>query len=186
MPEPEEPTALYRLYDAEYDLLYIGISMTPEKRFKAHAHDKNWWHLVTYVDLTWHPTFALARRAEDDAHMTERPPFNAMGRTPLGEIPALRYDDSAEQATVRALLLAGIASGTHRPGSRIWPFRVSQETGYSRTTVHAAVDSLARQGLLKFAGRSFEVLTPAASHGATPSAPKASSRLARHAGPESR
>jgi predicted GIY-YIG superfamily endonuclease len=145
-----ERTALYRLYDAEDDLLYIGISRDPEKRFKAHAHDKNWWHCVRYVDLTWFSNYPAARQAENAAHRSERPPYNGMGHTGLGwDIPALRYDDSADQADIRQRLLAALEAGTYVPGSHLWPFHLSRTYGYSRSTTDNAMSRLAREGHLE-------------------------------------
>jgi predicted GIY-YIG superfamily endonuclease len=43
MPEPPERTALYRLYDATDQLLYVGISTNPEERWKTHTMLKSWW-----------------------------------------------------------------------------------------------------------------------------------------------
>lgn len=163
-----ERTALYRLYDAEDDLLYIGISRDPEKRFKAHEHDKNWWHCVRYVDLTWFSSFPAARRAENAAHRSERPPYNGMGHTGLGwDISALRYDDSADQADIRQRLLAALEAGNYPPGSHLWPFHLSRAYGYSRSTTDNAMSGLAREGHLERRRSTYVVsdrrLLPAAS-----------------------
>lgn len=156
-------TALYRLYDADYELLYIGISTDPEKRFKAHAHDKNWWHCVKYVDLTWFASFPAARRAELAAHLAERPPYNGMGHTGLGwDTPALKYDDSADQADVRRRLLKALTDGQYPPGTHVWPFHISQAYGYSRMTTNRAMDSLAREGHLTYRGGTYAVPTQSA------------------------
>jgi hypothetical protein len=172
MPEPEEPTALYRLYDTEYNLLYIGISMNPMTRFKAHAHDKNWWHLVAHADYTWHPTFRDARLAEDAAHLSERPPFNSLGRAGLPEVRALRYDDSAEQAAVRDLVIRRLDSGHYSPGCRVWPYTLSRETGYTRTTVYSVLERLSTERRLEPLCKTFEVpaaIASTSSHSTPPS-----------------
>lgn len=158
MPEPTEPTALYRLYDGEYDLLYIGISRDPAKRFKAHAHMQNWWHCVKYFDFTWYDSYPEARRAENRAHASERPPYNGLHWTGIkSEHPALKYDDGIEQTAVRRLLLDALEAGRHAPGSHIWPFHVSEACGYSRTTVYNAMDSLAHEGHLGWRIKTFTV-----------------------------
>ena len=145
-----EPTALYRLYDAEHDLLYIGISREPEGRFKAHAHNKNWWHCVKYADLTWFPSYPAAKRAESAAHISERPPYNGMGHTGLGwDIPALRYDDSAERADARRRILDALDAGKYPPGTRLWPFHIAQSYGCSRSTAYDVLVDLTREGRLK-------------------------------------
>jgi predicted GIY-YIG superfamily endonuclease len=47
------PTALYRLYDADDQLLYIGISIDPQRRFKEHRKEQGWWPLVARRDIEW-------------------------------------------------------------------------------------------------------------------------------------
>ena len=167
MPDPPDSTALYRLYDADHDLLYIGISRVPEERFKAHEHDKRWWHCVRYVDLTWFDSFREAGKAEKAAQLSERPPNNGMGHTGLGwHIPALRYDDSAEQAVMRQHLLTELKAGLHAPGAHLWPFHVASKYGYSRSTAVSVLDDLARESHLKWRGRTFLVAeTRASAHG---------------------
>jgi hypothetical protein len=158
MPESAEPTALYRLYDAGHDLLYIGISRKPDDRFKAHDHTHSWWHLVTYVDLTWFDNFQAAGKAEKSAQLSERPPYNGMGHTGLGwDVPALQYDDTADRADIRQRLLAELKAGLHAPGQRIWPFRVSREYGYSRSSTQSAMGELAQKRFLEPSGRTFTV-----------------------------
>ncbi|MFJ5886830.1 GIY-YIG nuclease family protein [Streptomyces californicus] len=158
MTKPPEHTALYRLYDAEHDLLYIGISRSPARRFKAHAHDKNWWHCVEYVDLAWFDSYPEAKRAENAAHLSERPPYNGMGHTGLGwNLPRLSYDDSAERAAVRQYLSAALDAGVYAPGARVWPAYVSQACGYSRSTTWAAMVDLAKEGRLQQVISTFEV-----------------------------
>lgn len=157
MPNPPDNTALYRLYDAEHDLLYIGISRTPEERFKAHAHERNWWHLVRYVDLTWFTSYPAARAAEIAAHLAERPPLNGMANIGEWSFPALPYDDSAERRTVISTLLAELQAGTHDPGAHLWPFHICNRLGYSRSTVTTAMGHLAQEGYLRASGRTFIV-----------------------------
>lgn len=163
MPDPPERTALYRLYDAEHDLLYVGISRTPSERFKAHAHDKNWWHLVAFVDLTWFDSYAAARDAEIAAHLSERPPFNGMANLGEWSFSAIRYDDSAERGVAREALLAELATGRHATGARLWPFHVGHRLGCSRSTASSAMDDLARDGHLRPFGRTFIVRAAGAS-----------------------
>lgn len=49
------PRAVYRLYDANGELLYIGSSDNPEKRWAAHRSTKSWWPQVVRREVTWHP-----------------------------------------------------------------------------------------------------------------------------------
>jgi predicted GIY-YIG superfamily endonuclease len=77
--EEATPTALYRLYDAEDELLYIGISEAPEKRWAHHASEKSWWPQVARKEIRWFPTRKEAEAAEARAIATERTPHNVAG-----------------------------------------------------------------------------------------------------------
>ena len=41
-----DKTAVYRLYDAGGQLLYVGMTVNLQHRFAAHAKEKCWWSLV--------------------------------------------------------------------------------------------------------------------------------------------
>ncbi|MFJ9558299.1 GIY-YIG nuclease family protein [Nocardiopsis sp. NPDC101807] len=69
-------TALYRLYNAEGQLLYIGASCDLRARFSQHASTKDWWDQVAKWDSKWLPSREEALAAERDAIMHERPRFN--------------------------------------------------------------------------------------------------------------
>lgn len=71
-----ERTALYRLRAASNQLLYIGISEAPLRRWTEHSKDKPWWPLVTDFALEWHDSRADALKAEAHAIKTERPLHN--------------------------------------------------------------------------------------------------------------
>lgn len=158
MPAAPERTALYRLYDAEHDLLYIGISAQLEKRFREHEHSRTWWHCVKYVDLTWFDSFPEARKAEKAAHLSERPPYNGMGHVGLGwDGPAATYDDSADFVVVQKLILADLRAGKYAPGKHLWALTISRELGYSRMTTDRAMGSLAKSGHLKSRAAGFSV-----------------------------
>jgi hypothetical protein len=43
----EDPTALYRLYDRDGDLLYVGITRAPGPRMAQLAAVQPWWGEVT-------------------------------------------------------------------------------------------------------------------------------------------
>jgi hypothetical protein len=72
------PTALYRLFDADGALLYVGIANSPESRWSQHAKTKEWWHLVADKTICWFDTRVVAADAEIKAIQAERPRFNIM------------------------------------------------------------------------------------------------------------
>lgn len=78
MPESSERTALYRLYDVEKRLLYIGITNNPTTRWQQHARTKgeSWWSDVATKELEWFDSRRDAEKAEVIAIRTEGPPYN--------------------------------------------------------------------------------------------------------------
>ncbi|MFB7500222.1 ISL3 family transposase [Streptomyces sp. NPDC056161] len=74
-------TALYRLYDAEEALLYVGIAGDPRSRWAQHARDKRdtWWPQVDTKEVEWLDTRETAEEAELTAILAERPRHNAVG-----------------------------------------------------------------------------------------------------------
>lgn len=69
-------TALYRLYDAGDELLYIGITNYPPKRFVEHEGDKPWWPEVARRDVEWIASRAQAEIDERCAIAAEKPRYN--------------------------------------------------------------------------------------------------------------
>jgi GIY-YIG catalytic domain len=69
------PTALYRLYDAQGVLLYVGITCNLKRRMGQHSV-RPWWPLVTRKTMTWYGTERDARAAEAVAIGDENPLYN--------------------------------------------------------------------------------------------------------------
>jgi predicted GIY-YIG superfamily endonuclease len=75
-----EPTALYRLYDASDDLLYIGITNNLAARFAQHAADKYWWPEVARKTAVLYGSREEALAEETRAIPVEQPVHNVAGR----------------------------------------------------------------------------------------------------------
>lgn len=69
-------TSLYRHFDAEGALLYVGISLSWPVRTKAHAHGSRWFEAVAKVEIEHFPTREAALLAEREAIKSEKPQFN--------------------------------------------------------------------------------------------------------------
>lgn len=82
-------TALYRLYDANDALLYVGITYHPTERFAQHRKESHWWHQVARREVTWHEHRPAAQDAEKRAIQEEI--RAAVARVDLWEIIA-RHD----------------------------------------------------------------------------------------------
>lgn len=75
------PTALYRLFAADGELLYVGISHSPEKRCAQHAATQGWWHLVASKTTAWFEERVTDADAEVEAIRSEKPRFNSAHAT---------------------------------------------------------------------------------------------------------
>lgn len=78
MAASDERTVLYRLYDANERLLYVGITSNPKSRMNAHAIDKEWWDSVATREFEWFDTREEAAAAEVVAIRAEQPIHNHM------------------------------------------------------------------------------------------------------------
>lgn len=67
---------LYRFFDADDTLLYIGITKNPVNRFKGHQYDKSWFKHVTRSTMEHFGSRAELMAAEIRAIRTERPKYN--------------------------------------------------------------------------------------------------------------
>lgn len=68
--------ALYRMYDGEENLLYIGISVSPITRTGQHYSEKEWFREVCLIELEWFDDVKSAQQAESIAIRRERPMHN--------------------------------------------------------------------------------------------------------------
>lgn len=67
-------TALYRHFDADGQLLYVGITSDPRRRLSEHLKAAKW--PIASVDLEWFDNDLSAVRAERKAILTESPIHN--------------------------------------------------------------------------------------------------------------
>ncbi|MEU0181806.1 GIY-YIG nuclease family protein [Streptomyces sp. NPDC006207] len=76
MPKSTERTALYRLFGDDDQLLYVGISSNPKRRWRDHANQKHWWPEVAEKTIEWFESRALAEEAERTEVGERRPRYN--------------------------------------------------------------------------------------------------------------
>ncbi|MEQ7847763.1 GIY-YIG nuclease family protein [Nocardioides kribbensis] len=69
---------LYRFYDAAGNLLYVGQTISPSKRWRDHERKAPWYPNVATVKRQVFETAAEVDRAERDAIATESPIHNVM------------------------------------------------------------------------------------------------------------
>jgi hypothetical protein len=78
--DPNRRTALYRFFDAEERLLYVGITVNTKKRWQYHAKEQatTWWPLAARNTVEWLGTRREAEQAERAAIRDESPLYNVM------------------------------------------------------------------------------------------------------------
>jgi len=81
-------TALYRFFDIEGQLLYVGVAFNPEERWKDHATFKPWWPLVAEKKVQWFDSRTEALASETQAIRSERPLHNVAGTSQPRSAPA--------------------------------------------------------------------------------------------------
>ena len=75
----QSPTWLYRYYDADGDLLYVGISNEPNTRMTRHA-TAEWFITAVATFYECFPLRRLAEAAEEMAIAAEDPIYNVVRR----------------------------------------------------------------------------------------------------------
>jgi hypothetical protein len=67
---------LYRHFDADGELLYIGVSLSAVERLSAHNRTARWADKITRVEIERFPTRQAVLAAEEYAIKAERPIYN--------------------------------------------------------------------------------------------------------------
>lgn len=70
------PHVLYRMFDAEGALLYVGITNNPKARFRTHSKTKAWWEEVANIAVEHFDTREALAYAEYQAIVNEHPLYN--------------------------------------------------------------------------------------------------------------
>ncbi|MFE9738848.1 DUF6907 domain-containing protein [Streptomyces sp. NPDC006477] len=164
-----EQTALYRLYDADDRLLYIGITKNLEQRWTGHRYSptsSKWWPDVVRKAIEWHPTHEAADAAETAAIEAEDPLYNR-AKLPYRRRPhrtrlspeldwKTRLEDPYSKQAAR-ILAAEIESGAIQPGEVMPSAKdLHNRFGLAVGTCGEVLRSMAAQGLIhrrKHAGR---------------------------------
>ncbi|MFF8784875.1 type II toxin-antitoxin system prevent-host-death family antitoxin [Streptomyces sp. NPDC015125] len=95
-----ERVALYRLYDAEDHLIYVGVTKDPKTRFRQHRADKPWWPEVAMTDVELHVDSASALTEERKLIRDKLPRYNERGKPWFPELG----DRSAETVGVTSFI----------------------------------------------------------------------------------
>ena len=77
---PKKLTELYRHFDSNGVLLYVGISASAIKRFKDHKNGSHWSSRVASITIERYETRQEAEQAETNAIVLEKPLHNKSKR----------------------------------------------------------------------------------------------------------
>ena len=76
---PPAPTCLYRHFDRDGRLLYIGISLNAISRLAGHRDTAHWFYEIARVDIEQYASRREAEAAERKAIYEEKPLHNIAG-----------------------------------------------------------------------------------------------------------
>lgn len=79
-----QKSVLYRFFGADDQLLYVGITDQPGRRWDAHMRLQPWWPQVQRQTAEWHPSREAAIDAEIAAIRNEGPRHNLLHATSAG------------------------------------------------------------------------------------------------------
>lgn len=103
---------LYRFFDADDQLLYVGISFNAAQRAMQHRHDKPWWTDVARMNVEHLPVNRQEAEAiERSAIVTERPLYNVThngGNTQSA--PPVRFSSEVVEFDAAELWIARTAA----------------------------------------------------------------------------
>jgi hypothetical protein len=135
--------AVYRHYDAEGVLLYVGMTFNPPKRMVEHRCCSPWADNVARTEIDWFATREEAAEAERIAIKAGRPaanvlhlhrvkrvavsPATALGRY-INEQPPRKMGDWADEFGIARTSLHGLLAEVRSPGLSV-ATRIETVTG---------------------------------------------------------
>lgn len=101
----EESNVLYRFFDANGRLLYIGVTANIKTRWKDHSRNKPHWRDVATATIEHFDSQEEVIKAEAEAIAAERPAWNVVHNTgrPLSPDRPISADRRAGRRTIKEL-----------------------------------------------------------------------------------
>lgn len=139
----DEPTALYRWYDEDGVLLYVGVSFNPAARLTTHRYGPAPWRRIKRIELAWYDNRAAAFAAESEAIRTEDPLLNANGPGRWPGVPK-KVEPFADW------FCEMVRSGEWKPGDKLGSTQewVEANPGLSASSVRKALRILLDRGVV--------------------------------------
>ncbi|WP_405531523.1 GIY-YIG nuclease family protein [Streptomyces avidinii] len=144
-------TALYRIFDAEDRLLYVGISGYPVTRLDAHRRGAPWRAEIARHAVEEFPTRQQAAFAESEAINIERPRYNKQGRRTEPQSVTLARQETVERNKIAA------REGLARCREEL----AATEERFQLSLVNARKAGLSLRELASLSGRSTETVRKA-------------------------
>lgn len=94
------PAYVYRLYDADDVLLYVGCAYDVKVRVELHRYATYFGPRINRVEYVEYPDRATADVAELEAIQTLRPRWNSKGRPPRSEWTSCDYFEEIERISL--------------------------------------------------------------------------------------
>lgn len=142
MPYPDsshnQPTSVYRYYDSQDLLLYVGITSRATRRQREH-NDKEWWPFVVRQEVEHYPSRPHAESRERGLIRRFRPPFNTQ-HNPDHAVTRAAYHDLMAGRKVTPGALAAAAAG--REKGKVLPLLVDHASPSSLLLVTSLADAL--------------------------------------------
>lgn len=130
-------TTLYRLFDDNLRLLYVGIAGNPGRRFEQHAGDKPWWGDVAHVRTIHFADRQAALAAERQAIQEENPLHNIAHSRKSKTVPRAQRDFDL------------VCTGCEQPGAdylEIDDGHAMRNLGARKTTEQRRIDKARTEG----------------------------------------
>jgi predicted GIY-YIG superfamily endonuclease len=125
----DEPTALYRLYDANDALLYLGITQDPNQRWAQHRRRQHWWLEVARKEVVWIGCRAQAEATEAEALLVEKPRYDRHLSGIYRNDPPSTVRQHADPEAERKIQAALTAMGSDIRSGEFPPWTVMPEFG---------------------------------------------------------
>ncbi|MFD6565429.1 GIY-YIG nuclease family protein [Micromonospora profundi] len=133
---PLDPTALYRFFNREGVLLYVGITVDPRVRWHQHSKDKPDWRQVVDIRLEHYDTRDEALDAERRAIQAELPLWNIQHN--MGPTVPAQHRARVHTARLLSATPDEIEQKVRR-GEWITPGQAAKLFGLGRTKIHSLI-----------------------------------------------
>lgn len=114
------PQTLYRFFDANDVLLYVGITNDAGTRWRNHSRKKGWWREVCRVRVEHFDSRAEVEAAEKAAIIAEAPVHN------------VQHNGGSRRGLVSVGMSGSVSEGAPSPNAQQWTFE--SRGGHERTT----------------------------------------------------